>query len=179
MSQDVQLRHAKTCYWGWNKGQNSAVRTTFMSVETVPGTHSTEINFDSAYNYSDVMWHLHENAHWKHPEEWGDRNCLLLAELVPTFEDRGCHVVSVKDHYDPILSFLDRSHYFFFQVAPKLYSRGWVDPVPDPLLLRKSGSAENRTQTSGSVARNSDWNLNFEFFIVHFNLTRKLYCKQN
>jgi hypothetical protein len=28
-----------------------------------------------------------------------------------------------------------------------------VDPVPDPLLLRKSGSARNRTRTSGSVAR--------------------------
>jgi hypothetical protein len=27
-------------------------------------------------------------------------------------------------------------------VAPQLSSRGWVDPVPDPLLLRKSGSAE-------------------------------------
>jgi hypothetical protein len=31
-----------------------------------------------------------------------------------------------------------------------------VDPVPEPLLLRKSGRAENRTRTSGSVARNSD-----------------------
>jgi hypothetical protein len=31
-----------------------------------------------------------------------------------------------------------------------------VDPVPDPLLLRKSGSVGNRTQTPGSVARNSD-----------------------
>jgi hypothetical protein len=31
-----------------------------------------------------------------------------------------------------------------------------VDPVPDPLLLRKSGGAGNRTPTSGSVARNSD-----------------------
>jgi hypothetical protein len=30
-----------------------------------------------------------------------------------------------------------------------------VDPVPDP-LLRKSGSAGNRTRTSGSVARNPD-----------------------
>jgi hypothetical protein len=38
----------------------------------------------------------------------------------------------------------------------QLYSRGWVDPVPDPLLLTKSGSAGNRTLTSGSVARNSD-----------------------
>jgi hypothetical protein len=28
-----------------------------------------------------------------------------------------------------------------------------VNPVPDPLLLRKSGSAGSRTRTSGSVAR--------------------------
>jgi hypothetical protein len=28
------------------------------------------------------------------------------------------------------------------------------DPIPDELLLRKSGRARNRTQTSGSVARN-------------------------
>jgi hypothetical protein len=31
-----------------------------------------------------------------------------------------------------------------------------VDPVPDPLLPRKSGSVGNRTRTSGSVVRNSD-----------------------
>jgi hypothetical protein len=31
-----------------------------------------------------------------------------------------------------------------------------VDPVPDPLLLRKSGIAGNRLRASGSVARNSD-----------------------
>jgi hypothetical protein len=31
-----------------------------------------------------------------------------------------------------------------------------MDPVPDPLLLRRSGSAVNRTWTSGSVARNSE-----------------------
>jgi hypothetical protein len=30
-------------------------------------------------------------------------------------------------------------------------------PVPDLLLLRKSGSAGNRTRTSGSAARNSDY----------------------
>jgi hypothetical protein len=44
-----------------------------------------------------------------------------------------------------VTSFLDRSYYYFFQVAPELYSRGRVDPVPDPLLLRKFGSAGNRT----------------------------------
>jgi hypothetical protein len=45
---------------------------------------------------------------------------------------------------------------FFYQVAPQLYSRGWADPVPDPLRLRNSGSAGNRTRTSESVARNTD-----------------------
>jgi hypothetical protein len=80
----------------------------------------------------------------------------LSANWVPSFADRGCHVVSVTVPYGHILNFLVRIWYVFFQVAPQLYSRGWVDPVPDPLLLRKSGSAGNRTQTSGSVARNSD-----------------------
>jgi hypothetical protein len=37
----------------------------------------------------------------------------------------------------------------------KLYSGGWVDPVPDPLRLRKSGRAGNRTRTSGSVDTNT------------------------
>jgi hypothetical protein len=31
-----------------------------------------------------------------------------------------------------------------------------MDPVSDPLLLRKFGSAGNRTPTSGSAARDSD-----------------------
>jgi hypothetical protein len=43
-----------------------------------------------------------------------------------------------------------------------------VDPVPDPLLLRKSGSAGNRTRTSGSVARNSDHkSITIEFSLTH------------
>jgi hypothetical protein len=62
-------------------------------------------------------------------------------------------MVSATDPYGRILVFLDRSRYFFPE-APQLYSR--VDPVPDPLLLRKSGCTGNGTQTSGSVARNSD-----------------------
>jgi hypothetical protein len=44
----------------------------------------------------------------------------------------------------------------FFQGASQLYSRGWVAPVADPLLLRISGSAGNRTRTSGSAARSFD-----------------------
>jgi hypothetical protein len=31
---------------------------------------------------------------------------------LPTFADRGCHVVSVTDPYGLILGFLDRSRYF-------------------------------------------------------------------
>jgi hypothetical protein len=50
------------------------------------------------------------------------------------------------DPHGRILVFLDRGRYCFFQVSPQLYSRGRVDPVPDPLLLRKSGSAGNRTR---------------------------------
>jgi hypothetical protein len=80
----------------------------------------------------------------------------LSAKLVQTFADRGYHVVSVTNPYGRILGFLDRSRYLFFQIAPQLYSRGSGDPVPDPLFLRKSGSAGNRTRTSRSAARNSD-----------------------
>jgi hypothetical protein len=61
----------------------------------------------------------------------------LSAKLVPTFADRGCHVVSTTDFNYHFLGLLDRSRYFFFQVAPQLYWRGWVDPVPNPLPLRK------------------------------------------
>jgi hypothetical protein len=66
------------------------------------------------------------------------------------------YVISVTDPYGRILGILDRSRYHFFRVALQLYLRGWVGPVPGPLLLIKSGSAGNRTRTSGSVARNSD-----------------------
>jgi hypothetical protein len=48
----------------------------------------------------------------------------LSAKLVSTFADIGCHVVSMTDPYGRILAFLDRSPYFFFQVAPQLCSRG-------------------------------------------------------
>jgi CBS-domain-containing membrane protein len=55
-------------------------------------------------------------------ELYKSRDHRLLAKLVPTFADRGRHVVSVTDPYSHILGFLDQSRYFFFQVAPRLYS---------------------------------------------------------
>jgi hypothetical protein len=42
------------------------------------------------------------------PTEWPP----LVGEWLPTFADRGCHVVSVTDLYGRILGFLDRSRYF-------------------------------------------------------------------
>jgi hypothetical protein len=82
-------------------------------------------------------------------------DCGLSAKLVSTFVDRGWHVVNVTDPYRRILGLLDRSRYCSFQVAIRLYLRGWVEPDLDPLLFRKSGRAGNRTLTSGAVARNS------------------------
>jgi hypothetical protein len=70
------------------------------------------------------------------------------AKLVPALADSGCCVVSRTDPYGRILAFLEPL--LFFQVHPQLYSRGLVGP----LLLRKYGSAGNRIQTSGSVAKN-------------------------
>jgi CBS-domain-containing membrane protein len=48
----------------------------------------------------------------------------LSVKLVPTFTDRGCHVVCVMNPYSHILGILDQSHYFFFQVTTQLYSHG-------------------------------------------------------
>jgi hypothetical protein len=62
----------------------------------------------------------------------------MSTKLVPIFSDRGCHAVIVTDPYGRILVSLVRSRYLFLQVAPQLYSRGWVDPVPDPLLKKNT-----------------------------------------
>jgi hypothetical protein len=63
-------------------------------------------------------------------------------------------VVRVTDPYGRILGILDRNCYFSFKWLLSCTHEA-VDPVSDP-LLRKCGSAGNRTQTSGSVARNPD-----------------------
>jgi hypothetical protein len=81
--------------------------------------------------------------------EWTNRpsDRRLLSKLVPTFTDRGMSSAR-RIPYGHNLGFLDRSRYFSFQVAPQMYSRSWVDSVPNPLLLRKSGNVGNRTRTS-------------------------------
>jgi hypothetical protein len=48
------------------------------------------------------------------------------------FADRRCHVVDVTS-LPPYSRFSRQELLLFYQVAPQLYSRGWVDPVPDAL----------------------------------------------
>jgi hypothetical protein len=127
---DRQLSHHQTFKLNWDPTKTTSTRISIQKKQTPWPESASEL-----YRQSDRR---------------------LSATLVLTFADRGYHVVSVTDPYCSILRFLDRSRYFFFQIALQLYSWGWVDPVPNPLLLRKSGSAGNRTWTSGSVARNSD-----------------------
>jgi hypothetical protein len=45
-------------------------------------------------------------------------------------------MVTVTDPYSGILGFLDRSCYFFFQVAPQLYSRDSRPTTSHDLLLQ-------------------------------------------
>jgi hypothetical protein len=61
---------------------------------------------------------------------------LLSGQSVPSFADRGCHVVNVTDPYIRIFGFLNLSRYFFFQVAPQLNSQGWVYPASAHIRLR-------------------------------------------
>jgi hypothetical protein len=59
----------------------------------------------------------------------------LVGEVIANFcgwrVPRGQCDGSLRPHF----RFSRQEPLFFYQVAPQLYSRGWVDPVPDPLLL--------------------------------------------
>jgi len=71
----------------------------------------------------------------------------LSAKLVPTFSDRVVSRGQRNGSPRPLISvYRTWIATYFIQVAPQLTSRGWVHPVPDPLPLRKSGSAWNRTR---------------------------------
>jgi hypothetical protein len=59
----------------------------------------------------------------------------LSAKLVPTFENRGCRMVSATDPHGRILAFLGLSRYYFLQVAPQLYSRSEWSPFQNHYFL--------------------------------------------
>jgi hypothetical protein len=70
--------------------------------------------------YSDI--HMKKLRGLSPRENYALRATAASRPSCAKFVDRGCHVVSVTDHYGRILSFLDRSRYFLFQAAPQLYS---------------------------------------------------------
>jgi hypothetical protein len=97
----------------------------------VTSSTSQTLQFSRILELSDCSNIQYSVAWVRRRELYRPRDRCLSAKIVPTLADRGCRVVSVN------FSFLDRSHYFL-EIAPQLSSRGWVDPVPDPLLLRKN-----------------------------------------
>jgi hypothetical protein len=121
---------------------------TFYTMGTISIYHRTPLT-------NSVAWVRERTI----PTEWPPLVGEVSVNFLPIEVPSGQRDWSLR----PYSHFLDRSWYFFFQVAPHLYSQGWMDPVPDPLLLRKSGSAENRTRTSGSVARSSDYDCNYDY----------------
>jgi hypothetical protein len=90
-------------------------------------------------------------------ELYGRSDRRLSAKLLPTLANTRCYAVSVTDPLRPY-SRLSRPESLLFLPSSSsvVLTRLSAPPVPDPLLLRKSGSAGNRTRTSGPVARNSD-----------------------
>jgi hypothetical protein len=125
-------------------------RYTSGESKLLPSKHQY-IPLDDFYSHSTLHLPKKKKKNWTPWSESASElcrpsDCRLSEKLVPTFADRGCHEVNITDPHDRILAFLDRSRYYFFQVAPQLYSWGWVDPVPDPLLLRKSGNGGKRTR---------------------------------
>jgi hypothetical protein len=82
---------------------------------------------------------------WLFPTDWATATCWR--NLMPTFVDRG--VSRGQRGVSPTvvnLGFLDRSRYCSFKQLLIYPHKGWVDPVPDPLLLKKSGSTGNGTR---------------------------------
>jgi hypothetical protein len=79
----------------------------------------------------------------------------MSAKIVPTFADTGCRVAIAMDPPAVNLGFIDTEPLLFHSSSTSVILTRLNDPVPDPVLLRISGSAGNRTLFSGSVVRNS------------------------
>jgi hypothetical protein len=62
----------------------------------------------------------------------------LLENLVSTFADRGCHVVSVTYAYGRNLGFLDRSRYFFLSSSSSIVLTRLSGPRSRPPISQKS-----------------------------------------
>jgi hypothetical protein len=82
-----------------------------MYVRTIGDSLNDSYTYWQGWNGDVVEWFLtpwFESA----SELYRPNDRHLSAKWLPTFADRGCHVVSVTNPYGRILGFLDRSHYF-------------------------------------------------------------------
>jgi hypothetical protein len=74
-------------------------------------------------------------------------------------------VVSVTDPYGRILGFLDRSHYFFFQVAPQLciFICLFIAPYNSPVLcILQAKCTQSNVYCLSLVLLNAD----MEFYLI-------------
>jgi hypothetical protein len=108
-------------------------------------------------------------ARWRDLKDWiswpdsaselcrpSDRRLSVKSLL--TFADRRCRVVCVTGTLRPYsrLSRPEPLLQYFLPSSSSIVLKRLSGPRPNPLLLGISGSAANRTRTSGSVSNNSD-----------------------
>jgi hypothetical protein len=84
----------------------------------------------SSYKLNKTLW----------PEFASDRH--LSAELVPTFADRGCHVVSMMDPYGHILGFIFKN----YKSTNKYTLNGELSKENEQFLLNSLKSHESRKE---------------------------------
>jgi hypothetical protein len=102
------------------QGQTPSVRHIQYKTTTARWTWSTIWPKRETVNLFTCKTLPRSSDRWKKKTPWSESaselyrpsDHRLSAKWLPTFADRGCHVVSVKDSYGRILGFLDRSRYF-------------------------------------------------------------------
>jgi hypothetical protein len=90
-------------------------------------------------------------------------NRRLSMKWLPIFADKGCHLVSVTDPYGRI-QFSRQEPLLFYQVAPQLYSRGWVDPVISDITHVKnwvSADSSGKEKISEMFEEDSLWGMQY------------------
>jgi hypothetical protein len=150
--QSLMLRYCVVVYKRTFKRLQSSVDVTLY---TLVKYFQRFISASSSLQHDKPIWETHTPWPESASELYRPSDRRLSAKWLPTFcgyrvprgqRDESLRQYSRFSRQEPLL---------FYLVAPQLYSRGWVDPVPDPLLFF-SGSAGNRTRASGFVAKNSD-----------------------
>jgi hypothetical protein len=119
-------------------------------------TYTCKVNTFLACSSHHISFPLKKKTPWSESanELYRPSDRRLSAKWLPTFVDRGCHVVSVTDPYGRILGFLDRSRYF--SIKKLLSCTHEAEWTPFQTHYFFSSSAGNRTRVSGSVAKYSD-----------------------